>query len=248
MSGDGAYIDAGGVNTYYESHGEGEPLLLLHGGLCTIETFFGQTPELAKGYRVILPERRGHGRTADVDGPITYDAMAADTIAFMEALGIESAHLVGYSDGAIVALLVAMRRPDLVRKFVSIGANFDCDGLTAEGRAFVESMQPDTFIPMLVDMYKKASPDGPEHWPVVFEKIRRMFLNEPKISPAELGSIKAPTLVMAADRDLMTPEHTLALFQAIAGAQLCVVPGATHALLFEKPAAVNAAVLGFLGG
>jgi pimeloyl-ACP methyl ester carboxylesterase len=241
-------VDAGGVRTYYESQGEGEPLLLLHGGLCTIETFFGQTPELAKGYRVILPERRGHGRTADVDGPITYDAMAADTIAFMEALGIESAHLVGYSDGAIVALLVAMRRPDLVRKFVSIGGNFDCDGLTDEGRAFFESMQPDTFIPMLADAYKKTSPDGPEHWPVVFEKVRRMFLSEPKISPAALDSIKAPTLVMAADRDLMTLEHTLALFRAVPGAQLCVVPGATHALLFEKPAVVNAAVLAFLGG
>ena len=248
MSGDGSYVDAGGVSTYYESHGEGEPLLLLHGGLCTIETFFGQTPELAKRFRVILPERRGHGRTADVDGDITYDAMAADTIAFMEALAIESAHLVGYSDGAIVGMLVAMRRPELVRKLVSISGNFDCDGLTDEGRAFLETAQPDTFIPMLAEQYKKTSPDGPEHWPVVFEKIRRMALNEPKISPAELGSIKAPTLVMAADRDLMTLEHTLALFQAIPNAQLCIVPGATHALLFEKPAAVNAAVLAFLAG
>ena len=247
MTSDGAYVDAGGVNTYYESHGEGEPLLLLHGGLCTIETFFGQTPELTKRYRVILPERRGHGRTADVDGPITYDAMAADTVAFMEAIGIESAHLVGYSDGAIVGMLVAIRRPDLVRKLVSISGNFDCDGLTDEGRAFFESMQPDMFIPMLVDLYAKASPDGPEHWPVVFEKMRRMFLSEPKISTAQLGSIKAPTLVMAADRDLMTLEHTLALFQAIPNAQLCIVPGATHALLFEKPAVVNAAVLAFLG-
>jgi len=248
VTGDGAYVDAGGVNTYYESHGEGEPLLLLHGRLCTIETFFGQTPELAKRYRVILPERRGHGRTADVDGPITYEAMASDTVAFMEALGVESAHLVGCSDGAIVGMLVAMRRPELVRKLVSISGNFDCEGLTDEGRAFLESMQPDTFIPMLVDMYKKASPDGPEHWPVVFEKVRRMALSEPKITPAELGSIKAPTLVMAADRDLMTLEHTLALFRAIPEAQLCIVPGATHALLFEKAAAVNAAVLGFLGG
>ena len=247
MSGGGAYVDAGGVNTYYESHGEGEPLLLLHGGLCTIETFFAQTPELAKRFRLILPERRGHGRTADVDGPITYEAMARDTVAFMAALGIESAHFVGYSDGANVGILVAMARPDLVRRFVSISGNFDCEGLTDEGRAFFESMQADTFIPMLADLYKKASPDGPDHWPVVFEKMRRMFLSEPKIRPTQLGSIKAPTLVMAADRDLMTLEHTLALFQAIPNAQLCIVPGATHALLFEKPAVVNAAVLAFLG-
>ena len=247
MSGDGSYVDAGGVSTYYESHGEGEPLLLLHGGLCTIETFFAQTPELAKRFRLILPERRGHGRTADVDGPITYEAMARDTVAFMAALGIESAHFVGYSDGANVGILVAMARPDLVRRFVSISGNFDCEGLTDEGRAFFESMQADTFIPMLADLYKKASPDGPDHWPVVFEKMRRMFLSEPKIRPTQLGSIKAPTLVMAADRDLMTLEHALALFQAIPNAQLCIVPGATHALLFEKPAVVNAAVLAFLG-
>jgi pimeloyl-ACP methyl ester carboxylesterase len=244
----GSYVDANGVRTYYEEHGEGEPLLLMHGGFCTIETFFGQTPELAKRYRVILPERRGHGRTADVEGPITYDLMAEDTIAFMEALGVDSAHLVGYSDGANVALLVAMSRPDLVRTLVSISGNFDSDGLTEEGRARFETMQPETFIPMLTDAYKRTSPDGPEHWPVVFEKIRRMFLNEPKIAPAELAAIKAPTLVLAADRDLMTLEHTVALFRAVPNAKLCIVPGTTHALLFEKAMAVNAVLLEFLGG
>lgn len=248
MSENGDYVDANGVRTYYEVHGEGEPLLLMHGGLCTIETFFGQTPELAKHCRVILPERRGHGRTADVEGPITYELMAADTIAFMEALGVESAHLVGYSDGANVGMLVAMSRPELVRKLVSISGNFDCAGYTEEGRAYVETMQPETFVPMLSDLYKKTSPDGPEHWPVVFEKVRRMFLNEPKIAPAELAAIKVPTLVMAADRDMFTLEHTLALFRAVPNAKLCVLPGTTHALPFEKPAAVNAAVMEFLGG
>lgn len=248
MSTSGQYVTANGVNTYYEAHGEGEPLLLMHGGLCTIETMGGLTPELAKHYRVYLPERRGHGRTADVGGPISYDAMAEDTIAFMEAMSIAKAHLVGYSDGANVGMIVAMRRPDLVARFVSISGNFDCDGMTDEGKAFIESATAETFVPMLAQMYKGVSPDGADHWPVVFEKMKRMFLSEPKIRPAELATIKAPTLVVSADRDLMTLEHTAALFSAVPGAQLCVVPGTSHALLFEKPAIVSQVVLGFLAG
>ncbi len=240
----GQYINVNGLKTYYEIHGEGEPLLLMHGGFCTIETFFAQTPELAKRYRVILPERRGHGRTADVEGPITYDAMARDTIGFMEALGIPNAHLVGYSDGAIVGLIVAMRRPDLVKKLVAISANFDCDGLTEE--ASVESWTAETFPALFADAYKHLTPDGPDHWPVVFQKIQRMILTEPKIKPEELATIKAPTLVMAADRDLMTLEHTVALFRAIPAAQLCIIPGATHGLIFGQAARVNQAVLDFL--
>ena len=94
----GEYLEAGGIRTYYETAGAGEPLVLLHGGMCTAETFDGQTPVLAGAYLVYVPERRGHGRTPDVEGPITYDVMAADTIAFMDAVGIRSAHLVGFSE------------------------------------------------------------------------------------------------------------------------------------------------------
>src|SRR5215216_4553487 len=115
------YVDAGGLRTYYEVEGAGEPLVLLHGGFCPIETFGGLTPLLTEHYRVYLPERRAHGRTPDVDGPITYELMAHDTIAFLDAVGLQSAHLVGWSDGALVALLVALRRPDLVRRLVMIG-------------------------------------------------------------------------------------------------------------------------------
>ena len=105
------YIDAGGVHTYYEVRGPGDPVVMLHGGFATIETWEAQAAALAERYRVYLPERRGHGRTPDVDGRMTYEAMAADTAAFMEALGIGPAHLVGWSDGGSVALYVALRRP-----------------------------------------------------------------------------------------------------------------------------------------
>src|SRR5262249_22095921 len=116
----GQYIDANNVHTYYEVTGRGEPLVLLHGGMCTIDTFAGLAAELAPSYRVHLPERRGHGRTADVPGPITYDNMAVDTIAFIDALGIGPVHLVGWSDGAVVGLKVALTRPDLVKSLAFI--------------------------------------------------------------------------------------------------------------------------------
>jgi len=247
----GRYVMAGNVRTYYEEHGEGEPLLLMHGGACTIEIFSELTPELANRYKVILPERRGHGRTADIEGPISYDLMAQDTIAFMEAAGITSAHLVGYSDGAVVGILVAMARPDLVKKLVSISGNFDVNGLTKEALAFLQSATPETFehaptLAKLVEMYKQTTPDGSEHWSIVFEKLKRMMLEEPKIPPQNLSRITAPTLIMAGDRDMITLEHTIELFRAIPKAQLCIVPGSSHGLVLEKPRLVAQAILDFL--
>jgi len=246
VSPNGRYVIANGVNTYYEVHGEGEPLLLMHGGTDTIECFQEQTPALAKRFRVILPERRGHGRTADVEGPITYELMAQDTIAFMEALGIGAAHLVGWSDGAIVGMLVAMWRPDMVKKLVSIGGNFNVDGLTERFVAYVREATAETYYPPAVEMYKQTSPDGPEHWPVVFEKIMRMWLNQPQMTPQELAGIQAPTLVMCGQNDIMTLEHTVELFRALPNGQLCVLPGASHFLMQEKPALVNQLIIDFL--
>ena len=244
MSGD--YVDTDGLRTYYEVHGEGEPLLLMHGGFCTVETFAQQTPEFAKRYRVYLPERRGHGRTAD-PGEISYELMAEDTIGFMEALGLESAHIVGYSDGGNTALIMAIRRPELVRKLVVIGANFHYGGMAPVALAAMETATPDAFYPWLVNAYKQNSPDGPEHFPVVFEKILRMWREEPSLTPDDLAGIQAPALVLVGDRDWVAPEHTLAMFQAMPNAQLCVVPGATHGVPFEKAALVNQIVLDFLG-
>jgi len=247
----GQYVMAGNVRTYYEEHGEGEPLLLMHGGACTIETFSGFTPKLADSYKVILPERRGHGRTADVEGPISYDLMAQDTIAFMEATGIISAHLVGYSDGAIVGMLVAMTRPDLVKKFVSISGGFDVNGMTEEALAFFKSVTPETLehhpaLAKLVELYKQTTPDDSEHFPIVFEKIKRMWLEEPKIPPQNLSRITAPTLVISGDHDVIALEHTIELFREIPKAQLCIVPGSSHMLVLEKPGLVAQVILDFL--
>jgi pimeloyl-ACP methyl ester carboxylesterase len=147
------YVDAGGVHAWYAEQGTGEPLLLLHGALTDASEFGATAPALAQRFRVITPERRGHGHTPDLPGPITYDLMAQDTIAFAEALGLGRAHLVGHSDGAIVALLVALARPDLVDRLVLISGNFHHDGLL--DALDVGELATNEFF---VDAYAKVSP------------------------------------------------------------------------------------------
>lgn len=242
----GAYLDAGGVHTYYEVSGTGDPLILLHGGMCTAETFDGQTPALAQRHRVYVPERRGHGRTPDVDGPITYETMARDTIAFMEAAGAGPAHLVGWSDGAVVGAIVALERPDLVRRLVLIGQYLSIDGASPEVKTMVDSFTIDTFPPFLRQLYEAVSPDGPEHFRVVFEKLLPVWTGDPGITLDDVAAMQAPTLVALGDRDLPTIEYAAALARAIPNGQLAVAPGATHALPMERPELLNRLVLDFL--
>ena len=130
-----ATLDANGVHHHYEEHGTGTTVLLLHGGLESSESWMAQTPVLAEQHRVVLIDRRGHGRTPDQPGPITYEAMRDDTISCIEALDIGGAHLVGWSDGGILALMVAIERPDLVGRIVAIGANASADAYTPETRS-----------------------------------------------------------------------------------------------------------------
>jgi len=236
----GQYIEVNGLKSYYEFSGEGDPLVLMHGGFCTVEVLSALTAELAQHYQVFVPERRGHGRTPDVEGPYDYDAMASDTVGFMEAAGIERAHLVGFSDGANAALVVAIQRPDLVHKMTSLGGNYHYDGIAPQFHAFIDSAKPETFIPELAEAYKRLSPDGAEHFPIVFEKIMQMWRNEPTLTTADLTRIAAPTLIISADRDLITLEHTIEMFRAIPQSQLYIAPGTNHMSLVGKDAAVVA--------
>jgi pimeloyl-ACP methyl ester carboxylesterase len=242
----GAYVAAGGVHTYYEVTGSGDPLVMLHGGMCTAETCDAQVPALAEHYRVFVPERRGHGRTPDVEGPITYSIMADDTIGFMEALGIGPAHVIGFSDGGAVALLAALRRPDLVRKLVLIGQWANSDGAAPETRAMMESLSADVLPPMLNALYAAVSPDGPDHFEAVFEKLKPSWLGGDDVELSELAEIPAPTLVLLGDRDMLTVEHAAAMQRALPNAQLAVVPGARHSLPWDRPELVNRLLLDFL--
>jgi pimeloyl-ACP methyl ester carboxylesterase len=240
----GDYIEAG-IRTYYEVRGSGDPVVLLHGGLCTAETFDAQAAALAEHYRVWVPERRGHGRTPDVEGPLSYQVMADDTIAFLDKIDTGPVHLVGFSDGASVALLVALRRPDLVTKLVLIGQPISFDGTRPEMQAMLDSFTPDFLPPMLRQLYDAVSPDGPEHFDAVFTRVIAGW-RDTGATLEDLARIEQPTLILAGQNDIPTPEHLLAAQRALPAGQLGIVPGASHALPFEKPDIVNRLLLDFL--
>lgn len=244
----GDYVDANGVHTYFEVDGTGEPIVLLHGGLCAVETLAGLRAELARNHRVYMPERRGHGRTPDVDGPFSYETFADDTIAFMDAVGLPSAHIVGFSDGATIGLLVALRRPERVRTLVYIGQQVNPAGLRPEFQQVMklDAMPQGMLPPMLRELYAALSPDGPEHWDVITSKAWPMMTSSPNIELATLQSVKAPTLVMLGDDDIVTEAHAREIATAIPHSELVVVPNATHALPMERPDTVGPLVTAFL--
>lgn len=249
MQATGRHLRIGKSLVYYEASGTGEPLLLLHGGLGTVEDFSSQTLELARHFRVVAFERPGHGHTADIDEPFSFDAMSAYAIDSIETLKLGTTNLVGWSDGAIIGLLVALSRPDLVKRLISVSGLFNASSQAPQDMNWIRSLTPESFrkaAPALVRRYEEISPDCHSHFAVVLEKTKRLWLNEPNIAIEQLAKISAPTMVMTGDRDSIPLEHTLELFRSIKGAQLCIIPGATHFLLSEKPDLVNRAILGFL--
>lgn len=237
-----AYVQLGDVNTYYEVDGDGEPLVLLAPGLADTRAWQDNVLGLAQHFRVYRPDRRGHGRTPDVEGPITYLQMAEDIIAFLEQVVGGPAHLFGHSDGAVVALLAALNRPDLVRRLVFASAVFHYDGW-APGAIDLDEETTAFFA----EYWGSVAPDGPEHFPVVAAKLDRMHREEPTLTSADLAGYPGPVLVMVGDEDDEIPiEHTLALRDGLPDAQLAVVPGAGHGLPADKPDLCNRMVVDFL--
>jgi len=238
------YVDVAGVRTYYERHGTGEPLLLLHGGFASAEIFGAMIPALAERFEVFVPERRGNGRTADSAEPFSYDVSMQETLGFMDALGIASAHVVGHSDGANIALLMGIREPDRVRRLVSISGNFGVNGGDhgpRRPRAVVNSK----FAGLQAD-YRRLSPDGPDHLEAILAKFQSMWTGWEGISLDALATIQAPTLVMAADADFFAIDHTAALYQALPNGQLAIVPNTNHDLIRERADLVDELILQFL--
>jgi pimeloyl-ACP methyl ester carboxylesterase len=230
----------------YVVDGVGAALVLLHGGLSNRDDFDLQLAELTARYRVWRPDRRGHGATPDVPGPITYDTMADDTIEFLESIVGEPAHLIGYSDGAMVGLLVALRRPDLVRKLVLMGLYVNRDGEVEWFGRFVRDATAADVPESLRRVYEERSPDGPEHFAVVAEKILHLWRTEPDLPVDALRDLAVPTLLLQGDEDIVTLEHGVAMARAIPDGQLAVVPGTSHTVPYEKPALVAQLFLDFL--
>jgi pimeloyl-ACP methyl ester carboxylesterase len=240
------YVEANGVRTYYEVDGAGDPLLLLHGGLATNALWGSQIPAFAQHYRVVAPERRGHGHTPDVEGPITYQDMTTDTVRFIESTGLGPVHILGWSDGGMIATLLAAQRPDLVRKLIVYGAGYSNEGYPPNAMEnIVDRPADDPELVMLRSLYEAATPDGADHFPVVLDKIRRLWLEDFDYG-AEVARIEAPTLVLLADDDLITLEHAVRFYLQLSSAQLAVLPGTSHAACMEKPELFNKVVLDFL--
>lgn len=243
----GDYVEAGGVRTYYEVVGDGDPVVLIHGGATAGHSWAAQVPAVAERYQVFVPDRRGHGRSPDVDGPATMDGFAADLVAFMDALGLGSAYVVGWSDGGKVAMRMALSRPELVRKLVMIGTELTrAGGTPANDRLMTTPEGLERLAAIARSDYEQVSPDDPEHFGVVFAKWTQMWTSIPDIEPGDLTQLPMPVLLMQGDDDCVRIEHTAAVARAIPDAQVAVVPGTSHALPLEKPDLVNRLLLEFL--
>jgi pimeloyl-ACP methyl ester carboxylesterase len=234
----GRYVDINGIRIYYETYGHGEPILVLHGGGGSLENMSHQIRALAPGHLVIAPDSRGQGRSTDSDAPLSYGLMADDMAKLLDHLQIESTDIVGWSDGGVIALDMAMRHAERVRRLVAIGANYDAAGLIIPAAA-------DGPIPPTPGFYQRIAPD-PAHWPVLHRKLAVMWATQPHYTLGELGGIKAPTLIIAGEFDIAKREHTDQLARAIPGSEEYIVPGGTHGVIWENADLVNAKILEFL--
>jgi len=234
----GKYAPVNGLRIYYEIHGvtrhKTPPLVLLHGGGSTIETSFGNVLlDLARTRQVIAFEQQGHGRTADVDRPFTFEQSAEDTAALLKYLHVERADFFGYSNGGNIALLMGIRHPDMVRKLVIESAMFRRDGLVP---GFWDSMQHATLDGMpreLKDAYLKSAPH-PEALQSFHDKCRDRMLQFKDWPEDDIRSIRAPTLVMIGDADIITPEHAVAMFRLLPHGQLAILPGTDHLSIVRR--------------
>lgn len=234
------YAPVNGLQMYYEIHGDADadlpPLLLLHGGFLSIATSFGQMlPVLAEQRQVIAVEQQGHGHTADIDRPLTFEQEADDTAAALEYLGIVQVDVFGYSDGGNVALGLAIRHPELVRKVAIAGVNITNDDLIPGLYEFMAEMTPEQLGDELRTMYEAEAP-RPEDWPVLVEKIKQQVVALEGWTPEQLQGITAPTLVIVGDADIIPPERAVATFRQFPNAHLAVLPMRDHIALGTQPA------------
>lgn len=242
---DGHWADVRGLRMYYEIHGAGRPLLLLHGGAGNGQQFSNQVPAFSAVRRVIVPDACAQGRTSDRPGPFTYHEMAEDVVALMDHLRIARADVMGWSDGANLGLDIAMHHPDRIDHLVTFGANARPDGLNEADRAWADTATARSFGPGMEEGWKKLAPDT-TRYEAVMNKILVLWRTQPDFTAAELGRIRAKVLVCAGDHDVIRRDHTEWIARSIPGAQVWIVPDASHGAMIEKPALVNARVLEFL--
>ncbi len=253
------YVPVNGLKMYYEIHGSGRPLVLLHGNLSTIGTSFGKVlPKLSSTRRMIAVEQQGHGHTADIDRPFSLEQWAQDTTALLRHLGIEQADFFGYSSGGAVALEIALRSPALLRKLIIAGGtSYRRDGLYSELLAASEAMKPEDLdgSPFQQE-YARIAPH-PEHWHQLVAKITDLDRTIGDRLHEAIASVKAPTLLIIGDSDIVRPEHVVEMFRLLGvgvvgdlvglpRSQLAVLPGTTHVTLADRAEWLASMITAFL--
>lgn len=219
------------------------PIVLLHGGLVGNETWHAQLAGLGAHHTVIAPERPGHGATPDRPVPFTYEAMAAQMAGFLRAFSRGSAHLVGWSDGGMVGLLIAHDHPELVRTLSVTGTGYASHGYVPGSiEALCALPVDDPELAAAAQAHAQVSPDGPDHFPVLWSKIRQLW-SQPFDWSSPVSEISVPTLVIVGDDDYVTVSHAQQLAHRVADGRLAVVPGASHMAPAEKPELFNSLIL-----
>ena len=254
-----ATVEVNGMQMYYETSGEGDPLIVLHGAYMNIPTMGGIIPELAETHTVYALEFQGHGRTTDIDRPITYPNLADDVAAFMGAVGIEKADVFGYSMGSAAGLQLAIRHPEKVDQLIAASVSYDLSGLQPEFHAMVPTMAPEMFVgtPM-EDEWKRLAPN-PDGFRAVVEKLIALE-KEPMAWEADVKALKSPVLIITGDADVVTLEHSVALFRLLGGgamgdmgkplpaSRLAVLPATSHTAIINQVDTLHRFIEQFLTG
>ncbi len=241
------YVSVNGLDMYYEIHGKGQPLVLLHGAFSAIGSSFGNMiPGLAKRRQVVGFDLQGHGRTADIDRPLTVEGMADDVAAALPELGIEQADILGYSNGGSVALHFATRHPQMVRKLVLMSIGYKLSGIHPGLMEGMGQMKPEMLHGSpWHEEYMRLAP-RPEDFNRLFEKKTEMDRQIKDFSEEVIRGIKAPTLLMIGDSDLIRPEHAVEFFRLRGGgvfgdmppglpnSQLAILPGTSHVGMVDR--------------
>lgn len=241
-------ISANGTSTFYRRKGTGQSVWILHGGLEDGRNWEWLFDALSLNWTVTMPDRRGHGRTSDTEGEYSYSTFSDDVIAMIEVLEEEPVTIIGFSDGAIIGLELAHRRTDIVRSVVAISGNLFGAAVFEEAfKPRISDPKPDSpQLAAIRDSYAAVSPDGREHWPVIYKKVCVCGMEGSKVTLTDLEQVTAPVLLIFGDDDVMTLEHSIDLYRSLEYGQLAVLPGTTHLLGYEKPALVEKLISEFL--
>ncbi len=239
-----AYVKLNNLETYYEVSGKGNPCLILHGGTENINSMNQLASNLSNGYKIYLPERRGHGRTQDTDDQFSYDQFSKDTYEFIKIFKLEGCCAVGYSDGAIILLLLSIKYPKLFKKIALLGGQFHLDGLEPYFVKALKSDNVEKFFEKEKIEYEKI-----KKYNVSFQKFLNkiivLWLASPNIDYTELNKIITPTLIVSADRDLIKLDHTISMFRGIKNSNLAIIPNSDHSFPISKPNFTSSLILNF---